>query len=224
MRIRGIAVWCWGALAVMACGVWSTSAEADDYYRKGTFMIGGGFNNPVGPGDQYFNGSGTFNVGLGRNLNSRLTIQSEYTHNWMNIDQSVIQAAASDSVQFDNAYASVWSITLNGVFRFRPHSDFVPWITGGFGYYKRNLQITKDALVYYPPYFDPWWGWIDGGWAPGEAIAGSRAQSALGYNFGFGIDLKIENGASLFADVRYHYAPMDGVDMQLVPVTFGIRF
>ena len=158
MRIRGIGVWCWSVLAVMACGAWSAPAEAGGYYRKGTFAIGGGFNNPVGPGDQYFNGSGTFNMMGGRNVNSHFTLQAEYTHNWLDIDQSVIDKAESDSVQFDNTHSSLWSVTLNGVYRFKPQSDIVPWVTGGFGYYKRNLQITQDALVYYPPYWDPWWG------------------------------------------------------------------
>jgi len=217
--------WAWTvAVAALLCGLSPAPAEAGAYYRKGTFFIGGGFNDNVGGSAQYFNSSGTFHMGFGRNVTERFTLQGEYTHNWLSIDPAVIDRAESDSVQFDNAYASMWSMTLNGVIRFRPGTDMRPWITGGFGYYKRNLQITQNALVYWPPFWDPWWGWVDGGWGPGEAISGERETSTIGYNVGAGIDFEIEGGASLYIDVRYHYAPMDGTDMQVIPVTFGVRW
>lgn len=101
--------------------------------------------------------------------------------------------------------------------------NVVPWITGGGGYYKRNLLLTQNALVYYPPIYDPWWGWIDGGWGPGEAIVGQRSTSGFGFNVGAGLDFPIEGGASLFFEARYHQAFLDGVDIQIVPVTAGVR-
>jgi opacity protein-like surface antigen len=127
-------------------------------------------------------------------------------------------------VQFDNAYASLWSTTLNATFRFNPDGRIVPYISGGAGYYKRNIQITQNALVYYPPIWDPWWGWIGGGWAPGEAVVGQRSDAGLGVNVGAGVDFGIEGGASLFLEVRYHHAILDGVDMQIVPVMAGVRW
>ena len=213
------------ALAGVLLVLTAAAAVAGPYYsRSGTFVIGGGFNNPVGGDNQYFNSSGTMIVGIGRHINPHFTIQGEWQHNWLAIDPQVLQQAASDSVSFDNAYASMWSITLNGVLRMRSEGSFIPWITGGFGYYKRNIQLTQNTYVYYPPVWDPWWGWVDGGWGPGEALSGQRATSGPGWNAGFGFDLPIESGASIFVDARYHFAVLDGVDMQIVPIMAGIRW
>jgi opacity protein-like surface antigen len=199
-------------------------ARAGGYYHKGTFVLGGGFNNPVGEANPYFNTSGSFYFAGGRNINEAFGLQVEYTHHWLAIDPSVIDRAAAESTQVQDAHASLWSMTLNGVYRIHPKSDIVPWLTAGGGYYKRNIQLTQNALVYYPPIWDPWWGWIDGGWAPGEAIVGQRADAGFGFNVGFGVDFEIENGASLFLETRYHHAFLDGVDMQVVPIMAGVRW
>lgn len=212
------------AVAGLAMIAPASPAQTSNYYRKGTFAVGGGFNFPTGEMADYLNSSGSFYLAGGRHLSPTNTVQAEWTHNWLGIKPEVLDRAESDSVQFDNAYASSWSVTLNLVHRFNPTSDFVPWVTGGGGYYKRNLQITQNAMVYYPPVWDPWWGWIDGGWYPGEAITGTREANGFGWNIGGGIDLTIENGASLFLDVRYHQAVLDGVDVTLVPVMVGVRW
>jgi len=217
----------WSSPAI--AGAWlvlaAASAAAGPYYsRQGTFAVGGGFNNPVGGDNQYFNSSGSMNVIVGRHINPHFTLQGEWTHNWLGIDPQVLQQASSDSISFDNAYASMWSITLNGVLRARSEGDVIPWVTAGFGYYKRNLELTQTAYVYYPPVWDPWWGWVDGGWGPGEVLSGQRSTAGMGFNVGGGIDLPIEGGASIFIDVRYHMAFLDGVDMQLVPIMAGLRW
>ena len=211
---------------LLAVGIvlFAGTASAGNYYRKGTFVAGGGFNNLTGKSDDYFNGGGTLILAGGRTLNEKTTIQVEYTHNWLGIDPEVIARAQSDSVQFDNAYASMWSLTLNGVYRIKPSGDIVPWVTGGIGYYKRNLVITQTALYYSPPIYDPWWGWVDGGWYEGEAVTGSRATSGFGYNVGAGLDFGIESGAALFIEARWHHADLDGVAMDVIPVSFGIRW
>jgi hypothetical protein len=224
MEKRGVMRIAAAAIAVLAILAASLPAEAGNYYRKGTFEAGGGFNFPVGETNDYFNSSGTMLIGGGRNINQSSTVQIEWTHNWLSIDPAVIERAQSDSVQFDDAHASMWSVTLNFVRRFGPEKEIVPWLTGGIGYYKRNLQITQNMYVYYPPIWDPWWGWIDGGWAPGEVITGSRETSGFGYNVGFGFDTQIDSGASLFIDVRYHQAFLDGSDVTLIPIQAGIRW
>jgi hypothetical protein len=193
------------------------------YFHKGTFVMGGGFNTPVGETNPYLNSSGSIYFGGGRNLNRANALLVEYTHNWLAVAPEVIDRAQNDSTTFENVHATLWSITLNGLHRFNADSDIVPWITVGGGYYKRNIQLTQNALVYYPPIYDPWWGWIDGGWGPGELITGEHTSTGFGFNVGGGIDLGIEGGASLFLDVRYHMAFMDGVNMQMVPIMAGAR-
>jgi len=209
------------ALLVIAS---AAPASADYYNRKGTFALGGGWNNPTGTSGDYFNGGGTLFFAGGRHLNENTALQIEYSHHWLGIDPSVIDRASSDSLQFDNAYASMWSVTLNGIYRRNPRKSVVPWLTGGVGYYKRNLVITQNTYFYVPPFFDPWWGWIGGGWVPGEAITGSRSDSGFGFNVGLGVDIQIDSGASLFVDARYHHAYMEGVDMDIIPISFGVRW
>jgi hypothetical protein len=200
------------------------AAAQEQYFRKGTFAIGGGVNGAVGESAPYFNSSGTFYFSGGSNVSPRFAILVEYTHNWLAIAPEVFDRAAAESTQVQEAYASLWSLTANGVLRFNPGGAIVPWITGGGGYYKRNLMLTQYALVYYPPVFDPWWGWIDGGWGPGEAIVGEREEAGIGYNVGFGLDFQIDHGASLFIEARYHQAFLDGVDLQIVPIMAGVRW
>ena len=212
------------ALAVLGILATSAPASAAGYYRKGTFFAGGGFNFPTGETDKYLNSSGTMVIGGGRNISESTALQVEWTHNWLGIDPAVLDRAASDSVFFDNAYASTWSVTLNLVRRLNPKNDIVPWITGGVGYYKRNVQLTQNVAVYYPPIWDPWWGWIDGGWGPGEAITGNREAYGFGWNVGAGLDLEIDSGASLFIEARFHQSVMDGVNLQLIPVQAGVRW
>ena len=201
------------------------SASASDYYyRRGTFALGGGINTPVGESNPYLNSSGSIFFAGGRNINRRMALQIEYTHHWLAVDNSVIDRAQTDSSQVQDAHASLWSLSLNGVYRFDRGSDIVPWLSVGGGYYKRNLLLTQAALVYYPPIYDPWWGWIDGGWTTGEAIIGQHSSSGPGFNVGAGLDMGIDNGTSLFIEVRYHYAFMDGINMQLIPVMAGFRW
>ena len=202
----------------------TTNASAASYYHKGTFVMAGGINSPVGATSPYLNSSATVSFAGGRNINQKLALQAEYTHHWLAIDQNVIQQAQADSVQLSDAHASLWSITLNGVYRLHPDRDIVPWLTAGGGYYKRNLLLTENALIYYPPVWDPWWGWIDGGWGPGEAVVGRRTASAFGFNVGLGVDFGMEGGSSMFIEARYHHAFMDGVAMQLIPVMAGLRW
>jgi opacity protein-like surface antigen len=210
-------------LAVMLLGA-ATPASADYFDHKGTFVIGGGWNNPTGTSGDYFTGGGTVFFAGGRHLNESTALQIEYAHHWMGIEPSVIERANSDSLQFDNAYGSMWSVTLNGVYRHNPRRDVVPWFTGGIGYYKRNILLTKVSYFYVPPIFDPWWGWIGGGWVPGESVTGSHADSGFGFNVGFGVDFQIDHGTALFAEARYHHAYMPGVDMDLIPISFGFRW
>jgi len=210
-------------LAMATASVPSARAQTH-YFHKGTFAMAGGVNAPVGEVNPYLNSSGTIYFGGGKNLNRANALMIEYTHNWLAVAPEVIDRAQNDSTTFENVHASLWSVNLNLLHRFNPDTDVVPWITFGGGYYKRNILLTQNALVYYPPIFDPWWGWIDGGWGPGEAVTGQHTSTGFGFNVGGGIDLAMEGGASLFLEARYHMAFMNGVDMQLIPIMAGVRW
>lgn len=200
-------------------------AEASDYYdHKGTFALGGGWNQPAGSTTQYLNSSGSFYFAAGRNLGSRLALQGEFTHNWLTIDPDVLQRASNDSVQITGSSARMWSVTLNAVFRFKGRTGAIPWVTGGVGYYKRSIELTTATQTYVPPVWDPWWGWIDGGWVPGESIVGERNDAGTGFNLGFGVDFPIDGGTLLFVEARYHHAILDEQDMELVPIMAGLRW
>jgi opacity protein-like surface antigen len=203
----------------------SVMAEASDYYvDHGTFALGGGFNQPAGSTTQYLNSSGSFFFAAGRNLGSRFALQGEFTHNWLTLDPDVLARASSDSVQITGSSARMWSVTLNAVFRFKGRTGMIPWVTGGAGYYKRSIELTTNTQTYLPPVWDPWWGWIDGGWVPGETIVGERTDAGTGFNLGAGLDFPLDHGTLLFIDVRYHHAILDGKDMEIIPIMAGLRF
>lgn len=211
------------ALATVLSAAPAMTDPSDYYTRRGTFLVGGGINSPVGETQTYLNSGGTIFFGGGLNFRRRFALQVEYTHNWQSIAPDVIDHAQSDST-FTDVSARLWSLALNGVLRFNVDNHYVPWVTAGAGYYKRNLELAHGAQVYYPPVWDPYWGWIDGGWVPGEAIVGQRSATGPGFNVGFGIDFKIEGSANVFFEARYHHATLDGVDMQLIPVMVGFRW
>lgn len=213
-------------MSALVCGLaaGASPAGAEPYEHKGTFLMGGGFNNPVGTAHQYLNSSGTIMFGGGRNIFDHFALEVEYTHNWLAVDPDVLDRAATDSTEIAGTNASLWSVTLNGVLRFGDLDDNIPWITFGAGYYKRNIQLTQATYTYVPPVWDPWWGWVGGGWVPGETIVGSRADVGLGFNVGIGFDFPIESNGVLFVEARYHRAFLPGVEPQIVPVMAGLRW
>ena len=214
-----------GVLAALLAAVASRPAAGDlEFQRRGTFGIGGGVNIPVSEAADYLNIGGSFIAVAGRRLDEHRTIQVEWYYNWLTIDPELVRRAQAESLQVDNARGHNWSLTLNVVHRIRPEKDVVPWLTGGAGFYKRTLEITEVTAVYVPPIYDPWWGWIGGGWTEGESVIGSREASGFGFNVGGGIDFAIENDAFLFVEARYHYAKLDGVDLTMVPIMFGVRW
>lgn len=69
------------------------SSASAGYRHRGTFVMGGGVNTPVGETNPYLNSSGSFFFGGGRNINQRFAVEVEYTHNWLAVDPVVIERA-----------------------------------------------------------------------------------------------------------------------------------
>jgi opacity protein-like surface antigen len=76
---------------------------------------------------------------------------------------------------------------------------------------------------------------------PVEQIVGKRSSTDFGMNFGGGVNFRVTDHTSIFAEVRYHYiwgpqidpalAPQPLSDLagkkangQFLPITFGFRF
>src|SRR3954468_9300673 len=94
------------AIATLAVLVTTVPARAGGYYRRGTFVMAGGFNVPTGDMAKYLDSGGTLMIGGGRHINKFWTAEVDWTHNWLGVDPAVYDHVNTDSVSFSNLYAS----------------------------------------------------------------------------------------------------------------------
>jgi hypothetical protein len=101
-------------------------------------------------------------------------------------------------------------------------------ITGG-GLYYRIAELSKPIEVGTGTPCSPAWQWWGYACASGNVSQDknliSSSSSALGWNAGFGITVRVsEDGYKLFVEYRYHYAPNKQIETRLITITFGIRW
>jgi hypothetical protein len=57
------------------------------------------------------------------------------------------------------------------------------------------------------------------------AILQPGSTDGFGFNAGAGITFRLgESRAKFYTEARYHHAYHSGIDTQVIPLTFGIRF
>jgi hypothetical protein len=159
-------------------------------------------------------------LGGGFNFSHNFGLNLEYMYSGLGVKRATLQ-----ELQAPAGNARIWSITLNPIIRFRSEEDrFVPYITGGGGYYRRTVEFTEPTTAL-TNIFDPWWGWIGPVPVASNNVLGRVSRGGGGFNAGAGFAVRLGDGnTKFFAESRYHYADMQGMITRIVPVTVGLRW
>jgi len=180
---------------------------------------GGGYTQPVGGINSRIHGGVNVNAGAGANLGPYLSLMAEYTYMNNNL---------SDRFRRDNEIPGgsvrVHAVTLSPVVRFGGDRAVSPYITGGYGWYRRTVELTRPTTATVS-IFDPFWGVFYPAQVSANEILSSYTVNKGGWNAGAGMDFKFgDSRAKLFAEARYHYIPTRPVATELLPITVGIRW
>lgn len=125
---------------------------------------------------------------------------------------------------------SVGLMSLTGSYRYELRGKALgTYLIGGAGLYYRHTSLSKEVTtgrtIECTPTWE-WWGFdCTGKYVTENQTVGSWASTAPGYNGGFGLTFRVgEPPYRFYMESRYHYAPDSRLNMQLINITFGIRY
>jgi hypothetical protein len=204
----------WGEEPSGGYGRQSRHAKQNNF----AFVLGGGFNAPVGNDTPYISWGGNLTIGGGLRFNENLSGLVEYQFMANKLPGDFIYAQGADT---GNSHIN--SITFSPVYDLFPKSTNSVYLVGNGGWYHKS---TNFNVVYGYNY----WG------DPVYFTVASVSSDQIGGGGGFGITHKLgggygENRLKIFAEVRYLFLNTPGIEKTnglgttgLVPVTFGIRW
>lgn len=178
---------------------------------------GAGLTMPVGSVERRVNKGYNLNGGVGANLGPYFSILGEYHFHDMGLSDNFLR---QNSIPDGNVY--IQSFTVNPVLRMGGDRVVSPYITGGYGYYRRNVQFTQPSVSTFTA-FDPWWGVFYPAAAQTNLVLASQTVNKGGWNAGAGLDFKLGR-AKLFVEARYHRMETKPVPTTIVPITAGFRW
>ena len=124
--------------------------------------------------------------------------------------------------------AHIWSLTLSPVVDLMPKRSISPYVTGGFGFYRKVTNFTdpeEGEVCYY------YCGIV----VENETVY-HFSSNQWGGNLGVGLSHRIggtygDGQAKIFAEARYLFINTPGITTtngtgttELIPVTFGVRW
>lgn len=196
---------------------------AQDEAPRYTFNIGGGPGFPQGDISNFANTGANFVVGGGANLTHTFGINSEFM--WQNLPPNSTIIAFTGA---PDGSARMYSITGNLIAHTTDAHKAGFYGIGGIGWYHRSWELTRPAIsvgtVCLPSY--AWWGVVcSNGLVESTATLASGSSNAFGWNVGAGVTYRLGGShAKIYAEARYHRAYTTGIDTQVLPLTFGVRW
>lgn len=180
---------------------------------------GAGYTKPVNGMNNRVKGGYNLNGGLGVNVGPYLTFMGEYTF---------MDNGFSDEFLTRNSLPGgstrMHAVTINPILRLAGDRRVSPYITGGFGWYRRTVEITQPTTQLVT-IFDPFWGAFYPAEVPVNQVLSSYTVNKGGWNGGVGLDFKFRDSrAKLFAEARYHYIKTRSIATELLPITVGVRW
>lgn len=203
-------------LIVCAC------SSAQDTPRF-TFNIGGGPTWPTQSVSNLANMSGNFVVGGGANFSKMFGVDAEYMWNDLPPKTGIVALTNASS-----GSARLQSVTGNLILHAPEKKKFGGYVIGGTGWYHRSWDLTNPAItvgtVCLPSYV--WWGIVcTNGLVSTNVTVASGSSNAIGWNIGGGFTYRLgQSHAKFYTELRYHVAYTKGINTDVLPLTFGIRF
>ena len=169
------------------------------------------------------------NVGGGYNFTRRNALVGEFL--WNNLfPTNEALAKVRNALDDHTVDMGVGLVALTGNYRYELRGKRLgTYLMGGAGLYYRHTSLSKlvttgKEIVCNPTW--EWWGFeCTGGYVTQNQTIGSWSTTAPGYNGGFGLTFRVgEPPYRFYMESRYHYAPNQRLNMQLIDITFGIRY
>ena len=195
-----------GFLFVAALCAASPVAAQDE--RPVQLTIGGGWTGVYGAGKDHVGSGGNFTLGAlfkpspvdldpGR---VRLERHEAETAVGPGLDQSARHRRRADRFLRRRQHA-VWRRKLSSVHQ--------PGKARRTGWSASASTIARSPIstpaIGYATICDPYWYVCYPAAVPVEQVVGSRSSTDFGMNFGGGVNFKMTDHASIYAEVRYHY-------------------
>jgi opacity protein-like surface antigen len=205
--------------------------------------VGGGFTGVYGAGSDHIGNGGNFTIGALFKVSPVVSLQGEYGWNGMKQKQlslpvSVTPFATPVPTDFF-ADANMQYGDANVLFHPATSGKAQPYGLVGLGVYYRPVTISTPAIGY-TTVCDPYWYVCYPAAVPVEQVVGSRSSTDFGMNFGGGVNVKMTEHTSFYAEIRYHYiwgpevasvnplasgsSTSTKANGQFLPITFGFRF
>lgn len=208
----------WWPILASSLLVFAPAVKAQDFHHL-DLHIAGGFTSPTGGLGTHLDTGWNINGGVGFNFTRWLGIDANVLYTQFGINRATLNA-----LQQPDGTSHTWAFTVDPVIRFPISSHFVPYVTGGGGYFRRTIEFTRPttALV---PFYDPWFGILGQVQIPANEVLGRFSKSSGGYDIGAGFQIPLGHyGAKFYTEARYYSVPTDPTETTFVPVSFGLRW
>jgi Outer membrane protein beta-barrel domain len=225
----GLAIFVIGSCAAVAqISPASYDDEGNDNPR-GNVHLGMPIAIPLNPTAQAVHLGFGLTVGGGYNFNRRNAVITEFVYNDLfptNEALAQLRTALGDTTV--NASASF--MTFGEDYRFELRGKKLgTYFMGGGGLYYRHTSlshtVTTGSSVTCTPEWEFWGFTCTGGTVTSNQTLGSWAATTGGVNGGIGFTVRVgEPPYRFYVESRYHYAPYSRVDLQLINISFGIRY
>jgi len=175
--------------------------------------IGGGVGIVTGQVSKYLNDGWNGQLGAVMRVPKKpFAFSFEFNNAWGGFNNTARQIFTHDGHQ------NIWSLTLNAMLmpvRKIHYRGFNYYLIAGGGFYSRYVAIEGGSVTVpcYPYYWYP---------CSGTVVLASRTDNGFGVNGGAGIGYNYGQGM-FYIESRYHYAWVNTVDAQVVPIVFGFR-
>lgn len=170
-----------------------------------------------------------FIVGGGYNLTRRHGLIGEFM--WNNLfptNEALAKIRVALNNQDIEAKSDVMAFTGNYRYELRGRT-LGTYFIGGSGLYYRHASISQKVVTGKSITCTPmwqWWGYTcEGGYVTENQQLGSWSATAGGFNGGIGFTARVGDPPyRVYAESRYHYVPNSRVNMQIIDISFGIRY
>ncbi|MBS0364736.1 MAG: outer membrane beta-barrel protein [Proteobacteria bacterium] len=194
-------------------------------YRPVQWFVDVGPSIPVGRTADFLNTGITLGTGVTftPQPGSPFKLRAEVDYSRYNATRNLISLGeAVNQVQIDDGTGQVISGQINGVLEAPVGPAVRLYATAGVGVAYRRIELTQ-RVVYGGWYCDPWVGWCQPDYAPGDLLVASYDTTRFAWNAGAGIDFALPGGQSWFIEARY-----ERIETQepttFVPIRIGMRF
>jgi len=186
--------------------------------------VAGGYAQPLGDADDSLGGG--FNISGGviwhPNPAGPFGLRGDIGFNLWNASNSAINNLQGPGTAIvDGGYASMFTLTVDALWRFGKPDHFGGYVGLGIGGYRRYAALTNEVLV--PGYIcDPYWGYCYNATTTGYQVVADDTLTKLGANASVGILFPVGSGEMYF-EARYHYVDTTK-GTEFIPIVLGYRF